>query len=116
VRFSTELRRISGSPNVSQVVLVDNRSGREYEEAVDAVFIFIGSDPKSGLVQPLGVACDDVGYVETNQLMETSLPGLYAAGDVRATPFRQLVVAAAEGAIAAHAAGQFIDEKKGACD
>jgi thioredoxin reductase (NADPH) len=115
VRFSTELRRISGSPNVSQVVLVDNRSGREYEEAVEAVFIFIGSDPKSGLVQPLGVACDDVGYVETNQLMETSVPGLYAAGDVRATPFRQLVVAAAEGAIAAHAAGQFIDEKKGAC-
>ncbi len=116
VRFSTELRRISGSPNVSQVVLVDNKSGREYEEAVDAVFIFIGSDPKSALVQPLGIALDDVGYVETNQLMETSVPGLYAAGDVRATPFRQLVVAAAEGAIAAHAAGQFIDEKKGACD
>jgi thioredoxin reductase (NADPH) len=56
-----------------------------------------------------------VGYVETNQLMETSLPGLYAVGDVRATPFRQLVVAAAEGAIAAHAAGQYIDEKKSAC-
>ncbi len=94
VRFSTELRRIEGSPNVTRVVLVDNKSGREYEEAVEAVFIFIGSDPKSGLVEPLGVARDDVGYVETNQRMETSLPGLYAVGDVRATPFRQLVVAA----------------------
>jgi thioredoxin reductase (NADPH) len=116
VRFSTELRGISGSPNVSRVALVDNKSGREYEEAVEAVFIFIGSDPKSGLVEPLGVARDDVGYVETNQRMETSVPGLYAVGDVRATPFRQLVVAASEGAIAAHAAGQYIDEKKGGCD
>ncbi|MFI5369634.1 MAG: thioredoxin-disulfide reductase [Spirochaetia bacterium] len=116
VRFSTELRRIEGSPNVNRVTLVDNKTGREYEEAVDAVFVFIGSDPKSSLVQPLGVALDDVGYVETNGLMETSLPGLYAVGDVRATPFRQLVVAAAEGAIAAHAAGQFIDEQKGKCD
>jgi thioredoxin reductase (NADPH) len=45
--------------------------------------------------------------------METSVPGLYAAGDVRASPFRQLVVAASEGAIAAHAAGQYIDELMG---
>jgi thioredoxin reductase (NADPH) len=45
--------------------------------------------------------------------METNVPGFYAVGDVRATPFRQLVVAAGEGAIAAHAASQFIDELKG---
>lgn len=114
VRFSTELRRIEGSPNVARVVLVDNKTGREREEEISAVFIFIGSDPKSGLVDVLGVARDDVGYVETNQRMETSVPGLYAVGDVRATPFRQLVVAAGEGAIAAHAAGQYIDEMKGA--
>lgn len=114
VRFSTELRRIEGSPNVARVVLVDNKTGREREEEISAVFIFIGSDPKSGLVDTLGVTRDDVGYVETNQRMETSVPGLYAVGDVRATPFRQLVVAAGEGAIAAHAAGQYIDEMKGA--
>jgi thioredoxin reductase (NADPH) len=45
--------------------------------------------------------------------MESSIPGLYAVGDVRATSFRQLVVAAGEGAIAAHAASQYIDELKG---
>jgi thioredoxin reductase (NADPH) len=114
VSFSTELRRIQGAPNVTRVTLVDTTTGREREEEVAAVFIFIGSDPKSGLVDPLGVARDDVGYVETNQRMETSVPGLYAVGDVRATPFRQLVVAAGEGAIAAHAAGQYIDEMKDA--
>ena len=54
-----------------------------------------------------------MGYIETNQRMETGVPGFYAVGDVRASPFRQLVVAAAEGSIAAHAAGQYIDELKG---
>jgi thioredoxin reductase (NADPH) len=113
VRFNTELKRIEGAPAVSRVRLLDNGSGREYEEPVSAVFVFIGSDPKSALVKDLDLTLDDVGYVETNQRMETGLPGLYAVGDVRASPFRQLVVAAAEGAIAAHAAGQYIDELKG---
>jgi thioredoxin reductase (NADPH) len=113
VRFNTELRRIEGSPTVSTVTLVNNETGRECKEPASAVFIFIGSDPKSSLVEGLGVTLDDVGYVQTNQKMETGVPGLYAVGDVRDSPFRQLVVAASEGAIAAHVAGQFIDENKG---
>jgi thioredoxin reductase (NADPH) len=64
-------------------------------------------------VKALDVNLDEAGYIVTNQRMETSVPGLYAVGDVRATPFRQLVVAAGEGAIAAHAASQYIDELKG---
>jgi thioredoxin reductase (NADPH) len=113
VRFNTELRRIYGSPSVSRVRLVDNASGRDYDEDVSAVFVFIGSDPTSGLVAPLGVPLDETGYVKTNERMETIVPGLFAAGDVRATPFRQLVVAASEGAIAAHYAGHYIDQLKG---
>ena len=113
VRFNTELRRIEGSPAVSRVTLVDNAKNCTYEEPVSAVFVFIGSDPKNGLVKGLGVKLNHVGYVETNQRMETGIPGLYAVGDVRDSPFRQLVVAAGEGAVAAHAAGQYIDELKG---
>ena len=112
VRFNTQLEKIEGSPAVSKVTLV-NGDGKKCEEQVSAVFVFIGSDPKSALVKDLGVKLDETGYVETNQRMETGVPGLYAAGDVRSSPFRQLVVAAAEGAIAAHAAGQYIDELKG---
>ncbi len=56
---------------------------------------------------------DEAGYVVTDQRMETSIPGLFAAGDVRSTPFRQLVVAAGEGAVAAHAAGQYIEASQG---
>jgi thioredoxin reductase (NADPH) len=113
VRFNTELRKIEGSPAVSRVTLLDNAKNREYDESVTAVFVFIGSDPKSGLVKSLGLRLDDVGYVVTNQRMETEIPGLYAVGDVRDSPFRQLIVAAGEGAVAAHAAGQYIDELKG---
>jgi thioredoxin reductase (NADPH) len=113
VRFNTELRTIEGERMVSKVRLFNNVQQKECEEQVAAVFVFIGSDPKSALATSLGVPLDDVGYVKTNERMETSVPGLYAVGDVRASPFRQLVVAAAEGAIAAHAAGQYIDELKG---
>jgi thioredoxin reductase (NADPH) len=113
VRFTTELLRIQGSPKVSGVRLRDNVAGRDNDEQVDAVFIFIGSDPKSALVAPLGAELDEAGYVKSDQRMQTSVPGLFVAGDVRSSPFRQIVVAAAEGAIAAHSAGQHIDELKG---
>jgi thioredoxin reductase (NADPH) len=113
VRFNTELRKIEGDRMVNKVHLFNNATRKECEEQVSAVFVFIGSDPKSALAASLGVPLDDVGYVKTDELMETPIRGLYAVGDVRATPFRQLVVAASEGAIAAHAAGQYIDELKG---
>jgi len=113
VRFNTELRKIEGDPVVKKVRLVNNLTGKECDEAVSAVFIFIGSDPRTDLVGGLGLPLDDAGYIVTNDRMETKIPGLYAAGDVRASPFRQLVVAAGEGAVAAHAAGQYIDEVRG---
>ncbi|HET6486675.1 MAG TPA: thioredoxin-disulfide reductase [Spirochaetia bacterium] len=113
VRFNTELRKIEGDKVVSRVTLYNNVAKEQSEEPVAAVFVFIGSEPKSTLAASLGVPLDDIGYIKTNDRMETSVPGLYAVGDVRSTPFRQLVVAASEGAIAAHAAGQYIDELKG---
>jgi thioredoxin reductase (NADPH) len=98
---------------VEEVVLLDNQSGQTHNEKVEAVFVFVGSIPQTALVQELGVRFDEGGYVVTDERMQTSIPGLYAIGDVRASPFRQLVVAAADGAIAAHAAAQYIDELKG---
>ncbi len=77
------------------------------------MFIFVGSTPQTAVVQGLGVELDPGGYVVTDQRMQTNVKGLFAVGDVRSTPFRQLVVAAGEGAIAAHAASQYIDELKG---
>jgi thioredoxin reductase (NADPH) len=113
VRWNTEAKAIKGNGKVQEVVLLRNDKNETYEEKVEAVFVFVGSIPQTKVVKDLEVELDEAGYIVTNQRMETSVPGLYAVGDVRATPFRQLVVAAGEGAIAAHAASQHIDELKG---
>ena len=113
VRWNTEAKVIRGDAKVQEVVLWQNDKDETYTEKVEVVFVFIGSVPQTQVVKDLDVQKDEVGYIVTDQRMETSVPGLYAVGDVRATPFRQLVVAAGEGAIAAHAASQYIDELKG---
>ncbi len=115
VRFNTVLESIDAEQNeygidaVSNVTLRNVETGETTTERVGAVFVFIGSDPATELV-PF-VEKDEQGYILTNELMESSAPGLYAVGDVRASPFRQLVVAAADGAIAAHAAGKRVSEQ-----
>jgi thioredoxin reductase (NADPH) len=111
IRFNSELKEITGNSGVRAVKIFDATTGRLYQEEVAAVFVFIGSIPQTSMVP--GVTLDDGGYVITDQRMETSIPGLFAVGDVRSTPFRQLVVAAGEGAVAAHSAGQYIDEMRG---
>ena len=112
VRFNHELKEITGDgKRVQEVLLFDNKTGNTYKESFDAVFIFVGSLPQSQLIS--GVELDETGYVITDTCMQTSIEGLFAVGDVRATPFRQLVVAASEGAIASHCASQYIDELQG---
>lgn len=73
----------------------------------DAVFIFVGIVPNSSLFSGF-VDLDKNGFIITNERMETSLEGVFAAGDVRTTPFRQVATAAADGAIAAHSADEYI--------
>jgi thioredoxin reductase (NADPH) len=113
VRFNTVVKEIHGKPGmmgmqkVGSVTFEDTETGEQYTEEMDAVFVFIGSIPQTGLA-PFAEQ-DEAGYIKTDEHMETSTPGLYAVGDVRTTHFRQLVVAASDGAIAAHAASQHID-------
>ena len=113
VRWNTEAKVIRGDGKVQEVVLWRNDKDEDYTEKVEAVFVFIGSIPQTQVIEDINAEMDEAGYIVTNQRMETSVPGLYAVGDVRATPFRQLIVAAGEGAIAAHAASQYIDELRG---
>jgi len=115
VLFNTEIREIQGDKAVNRVRLYNNLDQREYEEEAGAVFVFIGSIPQTAMLTngSLDVKLDDAGYIPTDQRMETNIRGLFAAGDVRATPFRQLITAAGEGAIAAHCAAQHIDELEG---
>jgi thioredoxin reductase (NADPH) len=111
VRFDTVVDEIRGDKKTDGAVLRNLKTGKTAFEPAAAVFVFIGSDPRAQLVPD--AKKDEGGSVVTDQEMATSLPGIFAAGDVRSTPFRQLVVAAGEGAIAAHSAARFIDELKG---
>ncbi|MDR2136381.1 MAG: FAD-dependent oxidoreductase [Treponema sp.] len=111
LRLNTLIREIRGGQTVSSLILEhsDNAgrgTGRTYEESADAVFVFVGTVPQTSLVP--GLEKDEAGYIVTDQRMESSVPGLFVAGDVRSSPFRQVVVAAAEGAIAAHCAAEYI--------
>jgi thioredoxin reductase (NADPH) len=111
VRFNTVVERIKGTKKVESVVLKKTEGAETYEEPFDAVFVFVGSIPQSALAE--GAKKDEAGYILTDERMASSVPGLFAAGDVRASSFRQLITAASDGAIAAHSASQYIDELKG---
>jgi thioredoxin reductase (NADPH) len=129
VRFNTLMKEIQGDQRVASVVLEKTGAGggaagaagsaEVYGEAADAVFIFAGTIPQSSaILDPSGglsgLKADESGYIITDQKMASSVPGFFVAGDVRATPFRQVVVAAGEGAVAAHSAAEYIDNLKGA--
>jgi len=119
VRFNTVMKGIKGmGGKVGSVVLT--RTGAPssesdlHEENADAVFIFTGTVPQTSLVSVNLIAkTDEAGYIITDGRMASSIPGLFAAGDVRASPFRQVITAAADGAVAAHCAAAYIDNLKG---
>lgn len=106
VLFNTEVEKIEGDKKVNGVVLRNNKTGETENIKCDAVFIFVGMNPRTELVNMLRK--DEGGYLITNYRMETAVSGIYAAGDVRAKPFRQLITAAADGAIAANQAHAYV--------
>jgi len=112
VRFNTIIKEIKGDKTVKSVVLENNKTGKTSEEETDAVFIFVGTVPQSSLARSLGAKLDESGYIFTDHKMATNISGFYAIGDIRANAFRQVVTAAADGAVAAHNAAGYIDETK----
>ncbi|MFP3870683.1 MAG: thioredoxin-disulfide reductase, partial [Syntrophobacteria bacterium] len=101
ILWNTVVTRIKADEKeVSAVDLQDTQTGEQRELATDGVFIFIGFVPNSQVV-PAGIKMNDEGYVAANEKCETSIPGIYAVGDLREKYARQIVVAAADGCTAA---------------
>ena len=106
VKYNTVVKEIRGNGRVQSVLLEDTETGDETDLPADAVFIFVGMKARTELFDTLPK--DGAGYIVTNEKMETIVPGLYCAGDVRAKPFRQIVTAVSDGAIAAHEAAEYV--------
>lgn len=109
--WNVVVEKIAGEATVQEVVLKNVQSRETSTLKVDGVFIYVGTKPVSELVNGL-IQLDERGYVITDDNMQTSRPGIFAAGDIRQKSLRQVVTAVADGAIAAVAAEKYIEEQK----
>ena len=100
IRYGTTVEEFRGTDKLESVVLRDLNTGKTEELHPAAVFLFIGLQPNTGFLRGL-LTLNEAGFVVTSATLETSMPGVFAAGDGRAGSTKQLVSAAGEGATAA---------------
>lgn len=115
IRLHTEVADLGGDGVLSEIVLRDTETGElttvkaDEEDGMFGLFGFTGKKT-TGMFE--GVLDMEGGYIKTNEKMETNIPGVYAAGDVRVTPLRQVVTACADGAIAAMQCSKYVGSLK----
>jgi thioredoxin reductase (NADPH) len=110
-RWNSVVEAIRGDKEVDGVIVRDLLTDKVEEIPVKAVFVFIGWIPNSELVKEM-VDLDDQGRVIVNELMETKVPGLFAAGDLCVRPIYQLANVVADGVQAAVSVEKYLDSKK----
>jgi thioredoxin reductase (NADPH) len=103
----TVLESITGDSQVRELQLRNVKTGDKSNLPVSGVFIAVGLKPNTEYLKGLLVLSDG-GFIPVNGQMETEVPGLFAAGDIRAGSIRQVIAAAGDGAIAAIAAERFL--------
>ncbi|WP_430535030.1 thioredoxin-disulfide reductase [Listeria rocourtiae] len=108
---STVEEIVGDDMKVTGARLVSTVDGSTSELNADGAFIYVGLVPLSSAFQGLGIL-DDEGYVITNEEMETSIPGVFAAGDVRVKSLRQVVTATGDGGLAGQNAQKYVEELK----
>lgn len=111
--WNTVVKELSGDGLLSRMVVEDTKTGERREILADeedglfGVFVFIGYKPNTGVLE--GKLPLENGYIRTDDDMKTAIPGVFAAGDIRVKSLRQVVTAAADGAIAAMQAGKYVE-------
>lgn len=105
------LTAINGEERVESVEVKNLKTGEKKVIPCSGVFIYAGLVPNTDFLKGV-VEMDEQGYIITSQNLETSEKGMFAAGDVRANAFQQVIVAAGDGATAAHSAIKYIENLK----
>ncbi len=106
--LNSQLTSFEGDNNLSGIKVKDRETGKEKLISVDGAFVYVGLLPNTDFLRGK-VELDDAGFVKTSGLLETSVKGIFAAGDVRTTPLRQVATAVGDGALAAEMAVKYIE-------
>ena len=105
--WNTTVSGLIHTEKLTGVNLKNVQTGEESDLALDGLFISIGRAPETGLFAGQ-IALDDQGYIAADETTRTSLPGVFAVGDVRTKPMRQIVTAVGDGAVAALYAEEYL--------
>ncbi len=105
-----KLKEIKGTDSVETVVVVNNQRVEE-EWNVDGVFLYLGGMKPGTDFLNNAVGRDEEGYIIVDNFLRTNIPGVFAGGDARRTPIKQAVISAADGAVAALGADQFVNQR-----
>ncbi|MDD4923362.1 MAG: thioredoxin-disulfide reductase [Dehalococcoidales bacterium] len=108
--WNTVVTEVQGETFVHKLKLADVSTGKESFLEIDGVFVAIGLVPNTSYLKDI-VDMDEKGSVIVNGKMETTVPGIYAAGDIRANSIRQVIAAAGDGAVAAVTAANYIENQ-----
>lgn len=108
--WNSTVEEAKGDEILEALVLKNKITGELSELPVNGVFVFVGLNPITEVFEGK-VTLSDKGYIPTDEEMRTNVPGVFAAGDVRVKTLRQVITASADGAIAATAAEEYINEK-----
>ena len=101
--------QITGEGIVNSIKLKNVKTGEETDHQTEGVFIFIGHIPNTDMYKDK-LELDDLGYLVVDKFMQTSVPGVYAAGEVADSHFRQVITSAGMGAAAAMQAIRYLEE------
>jgi len=107
--WNTVVHEIVGDRMLRSLRLRNVKTGQSSDLEVDGIFVAVGIKPNSHVFSQL-VTLDEAGFIVTDELMRTSAPGIFAAGDVRHNSFRQVITAAGDGAGAAMSAFKYVKE------
>jgi len=117
ILYNTEVKEIIGTDKLEKIILTKEYNGSA-EFVLDGLFIEIGARPNNSLAIPLGAELDETGYLKTDPMMHTNVPGFFAAGDTVNLfgHFKQDVTAAALGSVAATSAYQYVQKHPNVCE
>jgi len=107
--WNSVMDEIVGDKMLKSLRLRNVKTGQSSDLEVDGIFVAVGLKPNSQAFSQL-VTLDEAGFIVTDEMMRTSVPGIFAAGDVRHNSFRQVITAAGDGAGAAMSAFKYVKE------